>query len=127
MTTPITANTKVDLSPPVLEIEGHPHGDTLSLFFDEVIDEDTGDPVDLSSGYSAEMRIEYKDGTEVITLTDGSGITLGNGSILIETETSAWMNNCTVYSDLQVIPPGGNTETWMKIIIHFKKTITSPV
>lgn len=116
----------VSYKPPELVIEDFPHGDTLDLFFDDVVDEDTGNPIDLSSGYAAEIRFEEKDGTEVVTLTDADGVTLGNGTLRIKSETDTWPQNCSVYSDLQFIPPGGNTETWIKIIVQFKKTITNP-
>lgn len=116
----------VSYKPPELVIEDFPHGDTLDLFFDDVVDEDTGNPIDLSSGYAAEMRFEEKNGDEVVTLTDGSGITLGNGTLQIVSETVAWPQNCTTYSDLQMTAPGGNTETWIKVIVKLKKSITLP-
>jgi hypothetical protein len=111
---------------PELILEDFPHGDTLDLFFDEVTDEDTGDPIDLTAGYAAEQRFEEKDGTEVVTLNDTDGITLGNGNLRITSETNTWPQNCTIYSDLQFTAPGGNTETWIKIIVKLRKTITTP-
>ena len=116
----------VSYKPPELVIEDFPHGDTLDLLFD-VVDEDTGNPIDLTSGYGAEQRFEEKDGTEVITLTDASGITLGNGTLQVTTETTAWPQNCTIYSDLQITAPGGNTQTWTKVLVKLKKSITTPV
>ena len=110
---------------PELILEDFPHGDTLDLLFD-VLDEDTGDPIDLTTGYGADMRFEEKDGTEVDTLSDSSGITLGDGTLQVTTETTTWPQNCTIYSDLQITAPGGNTETWIKIIVKLRKTITTP-
>lgn len=117
----------VSYKPTELILDDFPHGDTLDLYFDEVTDEDSGLPVDLTAGYSADMRFEEKDGTEVVTLSDGSGITLGNGTLQIVTETTAWPQNCTIYSDLQITTPGGNTETWIKVLVKLKKSITDPV
>lgn len=116
----------VSYEPDVLTLENFPHGDTLSLPFD-FLDDETGDPIDLTIGYSAAMRFEKKDGTEVETLTSGGKITLGNGFFDITVETATWPNNCTVYSDFQAITPGGNTETWFKVIVQFKRTITNPI
>jgi len=118
--------TKIDADPHEWIFDDWPHGDTFSILFENVEDED-GNTVDLSSGYEAEMRFEEKDGTELVTLTHLSGITLGNGTLEIETETEAWPQNCTAYSDFQVITPGGNTETWFRIIVKLKRSITLPV
>lgn len=108
-------------------MEDFPHGDTFLPDQIPVINEITGLPVDVTAYASAAMRIEEKDGTEVVTLTDAAGITLGNGFIEFSTETTTWPNNCTLYADLQMITAGGKTETWAKFIIKVKKTITIPV
>lgn len=45
--------------------------------------DDAGDPIDLSSGYTAklEARINQTDTVAVIALTHAAGLTLGNGTI----------------------------------------------
>lgn len=115
----------VSYKPVEFVIEDFPHGDTLSLPF-TVTDEDTGLPIDLSVGYGADMRFEERNGDEVVTISDVSGIALGNGTIDVEVETTAWPNNCDIYSDFQITTPGGNTETWIKVIVKLKKSITIP-
>lgn len=125
-TAALTGSTKIDYAPPVLDLDNFPHGDTLDLFFDEITDEDTGNPIDLTTG-TAEMRFEDKNGVELVTLTDGAGITLGVGTLQIKAETAAWPQNCTAYSDFQFTPAGGNIETWFKVIARLKKSITTPV
>lgn len=122
----MTTATTVSYKEPELVIEDFPHGDTLDLYFDQVVDDDTGDPIDLTVGYSAEMRFETKEGTEIITLTDSDGITLGNGNLRIKTETVDWPQNCSIYSDIQMMPPGGDTQTWLKVIVKLRRTITNP-
>lgn len=116
----------VSYKPAELILEDFPHGDTFLPDRIDVLDENN-DPVDLSTGYEAEMRIEEKDGTEVVTLTHLAGITLGDGFIEFNAETVDWPSNCTLYSDLQMTTPGGGTETWARVILKMKPTITSPV
>lgn len=115
----------VSYKPVELILEDFPHGDTFLPDQIEVLDEN-GDPVDLTA-HEAEMRIEEKDGTEVVTLTHLSGIALGNGFIEFDAETTTWPTNCTLYSDLQIVTPGGDTETWLKVLIKMKPTITNPI
>lgn len=45
-----------------------------------------GDPVDISTGFTAELkaRVNLSDVTPVIDLSNGSGLTLGNGTIAVE-------------------------------------------
>lgn len=114
----------VSYDPEEFTIEDFPHGDTLALPFD-FLDED-GAAIDLTLGYTASMRFEQKDGTEVVTIDHTSGIALGDGTIDITVETAAWPNNCTIYSDFQAVTPSGNTETWIRVIVKLKKSITNP-
>lgn len=116
---------KVSYKPELLEIDDFPHGDTFFSDQIEVTDTDTGDPIDLTA-YEAMMRLEERDGTEVVTLTHLSGITLGNGFIEFDTETVDWPSSCTIYGDLQFVTPGGKTETWIKVQIKIIPTITPP-
>lgn len=116
---------KVSYKPELLEIDDFPHGDTFFSDQIEVTDTVTGDPIDLTA-YEASMRLEERDGTEVVTLTHLSGITLGDGFIEFDTETVDWPSNCTIYGDLQFVTPGGKTETWIKVQIKVVPTITPP-
>lgn len=117
---------KVSYAPELLEIDDFPHGDTFLPDAIDVIDNVSGNPVDMTA-YQAALRLEEKDGTEVVTLTHLSGITLGNGYIQFSAATTTWPNGCTIYGDLQFVTPAGNTETWIKVIVKIKKTITLPV
>ena len=114
---------KVSYDPELLELCDFPHGDTFLPDQIEVFDE-ANDPVDLTA-YEATLRLEDRDGTEVVTLTELSGITLGNGFLQFSTETTTWPYY--VVGDLQMIPPGGNTETWVRVVVKLKKTISLPV
>jgi hypothetical protein len=118
---------KVSYAPELFEIDDFPHGDTFLPDAIDVIDNLTGNPVDMTTYQAAALRLEEKDGTEVVTLTHLSGITLGNGFIQFSAATTAWPNGCTIYGDLQFITSAGNIETWIKVIVKIKKTITSPV
>lgn len=79
----------------------------------------TGRSIDLTTGYGADMRFEEKDGTEVDTLSDSSGITLGDGTLQVTTETTTWPQNCTIYSDLQFTAPGWK---YRKRVEDYRKT-----
>lgn len=117
----------ITYAPTEFILDDFPHGDTLALSF-EVLDEDTGDPIDLTLGHVAAMRFELRDGTELITATSGGGeIVLGVGSIDVTVETSGWPQNCTAYADLQITTPSGNIETWIAVKVKTKKSITTPV
>lgn len=123
----------IDLTKTIIDVDPHewvfedwPHGDTFDILFENVVDED-GNTVDLSSGYEAMQRFQDKNGDELDTLTHLSGITLGNGTLQIRVETEGWPQNCTAYSDFQVITPGSNKETWFKITVKLKRSITPPV
>lgn len=123
----VKTNTVIDYSPAAVEINNFPHGDTFLPDEITVTDNETGDPVDMTTYDSAAMRIEERDGTEVVTLTDtNGGIVLGDGFIQFVAETVDWPSNCTLYGDLQLITSGGNTETWAKFVIQMKRTITPP-
>lgn len=115
----------VSYKPTELIIEDFPHGDTFLPDQITVKDKATGADIDLTA-YEAEMRLEEKDGTEVVTLTHLSGITLGDGFLQFDAETTTWPSNCTLYGDLQMVTPGGATETWIKVTVKIKQTITSP-
>jgi hypothetical protein len=116
----------VSYKPQLLEIVDFPHGDTFFSDQIEVTDDATGNPVDMTTYQSAAMRLEERDGTEVVTLTSADGITLGNGFIEFNAETVDWPQNCTIYGDLQLVTAGGNTETWLAVTIKMKPTITPP-
>lgn len=61
-------------------------GTTVSITM-PVVNDDAGDPIDLSTGYTAELSIREGnyDGDEVINLTDAAGITLAAaGSVTVE-------------------------------------------
>ena len=127
MATTIDATkTVIQVTPETWVLDGWPHGDTLDITFESVEDED-GNPVDLTGGYTAEMRFEERNGDEVVTIDDAGGeIIFGNGTLQIRVETTAWPNNCDIYSDFQAITPSGNTETWFNLIVKLKKTTTLP-
>lgn len=117
---------EISYKPEPFIIEDFPHGDTFLPDQIAVKDKVTDEPIDLTA-YEAEMRLEEKDGTEVVTLTHTDGITLGDGFILLRADTETWPSNCTIYGDLQMIDGDGVRQTWMSIVVKIKKTITNPV
>ncbi len=110
---------KVSYAPELLEIDDFPHGDTFLPDAIDVIDNVSGNPVDMTA-YQAALRLEEKDGTEVVTLTHSSGITLGNGYIQFSAATTAWPNGCTIKTYIET----GVYQTAIILIIKLKTGIS---
>ena len=102
-------------------------GDDLDVVF-EVTDE-AGEPVDLTTGYTAKMqaRAAVSDTNPLFSFTNGAGLTLQNGSIkaTFTHETTAAFTFDKVEYDLEIVTdPGGLVTTVYRGVITLRKEIT---
>ena len=102
-------------------------GDDLDVVF-EVTDE-SGEPIDLTTGYTAKMqaRAAVSDTVTVFSFTNGAGLTLQNGSIkaTFPHATTAAFTFDKVEYDLEIATdPGGLVTTVYRGVITLRKEIT---
>ncbi len=90
-------------------------GDDIALVFDEIVDS-TGSDVDLSTGYTAKLqaRNDPDDTSAIISLTDSSGLTLGDGKVtatITSTNSAAYTFDSAHYELEVTSVPGGEVKT----------------